>query len=191
MSAGGQLVAAVCPKVSATEPVSGPLARARACFNPASLWSLHQSRGSLQSWGLILRVFLPFTAALFLSYLFRTINALISSELSLELALDAADLGFLPSVYFLTFAALQLPVGRWLDRYGPRRVQAALLLFAAAGAMLFSLSKVFAALVLGRAHIGSASLLRPLADSKRTDRAGGLSLVPLEAASGSLRPPNR
>jgi len=58
----------------------------------------------------ILRVFLPFTAAFFLSYLFRTINALISSELSSELALDAADLGFLTSVYFLTFAALQQPL---------------------------------------------------------------------------------
>jgi MFS family permease len=43
--------------------------------------------------------------------------------------LDPADLGFLTSVYFLTFAALQLPVGIWLDRYGPRRIQGALLLF--------------------------------------------------------------
>src|SRR5215467_10539969 len=108
----------------------------------------------LQSWRLILRVFLPFTAAFFLSCVFRTINALISPELSSELALDAADLGFLTSVYFLTFAALQLPVGIWLDRYGPRRVQGTLLVFAAAGAMLFSLSKGFAALVLGRALIG-------------------------------------
>jgi type IV secretory pathway TrbF-like protein/predicted MFS family arabinose efflux permease len=116
---------------------------------------LQQSGGTgRQSWRLILRVFLPFTAAFFLSYLFRTINALISSELSSELALDAADLGFLTSVYFLTFAALQLPVGIWLDRYGPRRVEGALLLLAAAGAMLFSLSKGFAALVLGRALIG-------------------------------------
>jgi len=116
---------------------------------------LQQSgKTGLQSRHLIVRVFLPFTAAFFLSYLFRTINALISSQLSSELALDAADLGFLTSVYFLTFAALQLPVGIWLDRYGPRRVQGALLLFAAAGAMLFSLSKGFAALVLGRALIG-------------------------------------
>ena len=121
----------------------------------ASLPILEQSGGTrLQSWRLIFQVFLPFTAAFFLSYLFRSINALISSELSSELMLDAADLGFLTSVYFLTFAALQLPVGIWLDRFGPRRVQAALLLFAAAGAMLFSMSKEFGALVLGRALIG-------------------------------------
>jgi type IV secretory pathway TrbF-like protein/predicted MFS family arabinose efflux permease len=116
---------------------------------------LQQSGGTrLQGWYLILRVFLPFTAAFFLSYLFRTINALIASDLSSELALDAADLGFLTSAYFLTFAAVQLPVGIWLDRFGPRRVQGALLLFAAAGAMLFSMSKGFAALALGRALIG-------------------------------------
>jgi hypothetical protein len=73
--------------------------------------SLEQDRtradfARLASWHIILRVFLPFTAAFYLSYLFRTINALISSELSFELALDAADIGFLTSVYFLSFAAL-------------------------------------------------------------------------------------
>jgi MFS family permease len=71
-----------------------------------------------------------------------------------ELALDAADLGFLTSVYFLTFAAAQVPVGLWLDRYGPRRVQSALLLVAASGAALFSMAEGFTALVLARALIG-------------------------------------
>ncbi len=155
MSARRQLGAVVSPRISITEPIIEPLAVAPAWSAPASL-SISQQSGATrrQSWRLILRVFLPFTAAFFLSYLFRTINAVISSELSSELALDAADLGFLTSVYFLTFAALQLPIGIWLDRYGPRRVQSVLLLFAAAGAMLFSLSKGFAALVLGRALIG-------------------------------------
>jgi type IV secretory pathway TrbF-like protein/predicted MFS family arabinose efflux permease len=155
MSGPRQPAAAANPQISITEPVAEPLATASTCSAPASLSILQQSGGTRrQNWRLILRVFLPFTAAFFLSYLFRTINALISSELSSELALDAADLGFLTSVYFLTFAALQLPIGIWLDRYGPRRVQGALLLFAAAGAILFSLSKGFAALVLGRALVG-------------------------------------
>jgi MFS family permease len=150
-----QLGAAVSPKISVTKSVTKPPAMASASSAPASPPIVQQSGTSRrQSWRLILRVFLPFTAAFFLSYLFRSINALISAELSSELALDAADLGFLTSVYFLTFAALQLPIGIWLDRYGPRRVQSALLLFAVAGAMLFSVSKGFAALVLGRALIG-------------------------------------
>src|SRR5262245_54447047 len=131
MSACHQPRAAVRPKTSTTAPVAGPLATERACFTQAGRSILQQSGGvRLRGWRLILRVFLPFTAAFFLSYLFRTINALISSELSSELALDAADLGFLTSVYFLTFAALQLPIGIWLDRYGPRRGEGALLLSA-------------------------------------------------------------
>jgi hypothetical protein len=110
MSARRQLGAVVSPRISITEPITEPLAAAPAWSAPASL-SISQQSGTThrQSWRLILRVFLPFTVAFFLSYLFRTINALISSELSSELALDAADLGFLTSVYFLTFAALQLP----------------------------------------------------------------------------------
>jgi transposase len=119
--------AAASPKISITGPVAEPLATASTCSAPASPSILQQSGGTRRrNWRLILRVFLPFTAAFFFSYLFRTINALISSELRSALALDAADLGFLTSVYFLTFAALQLPVGIWLDRYGPRRVQGAL-----------------------------------------------------------------
>jgi glutathione S-transferase len=148
MFARGQHGAAASPKISVIEPVSARLFTARACSTQAGLSILEQSDGIRpRGWRLILRVFLPFTAAFFLSYLFRTINALISSELSSELALDAADLGFLTSVYFLTFAAIQLPVGIWLDRYGPRRVEGALLLIAAAGAMLFSLSTRIARII--------------------------------------------
>jgi type IV secretory pathway TrbF-like protein/predicted MFS family arabinose efflux permease len=89
-----------------------------------------------------------------MAYLFRTIVALIASDLSADLALDAADMGLLTSVYFLTFGALQVPVGIWLDRYDPRRVESVLLLFAVAGALLFAISQGFAVLILSRALIG-------------------------------------
>jgi type IV secretory pathway TrbF-like protein/sugar phosphate permease len=102
----------------------------------------------------VLLVFLPFAAGFYLSYLFRTINSLISGELISQLSLDAADLGLLTSVYFFTFAAAQLPVGLLLDRYGPRRIQSVLLLVAAGGAALFGVSKEFTALVLGRGLVG-------------------------------------
>jgi len=48
----------------------------------------------------------------------------------------------------------QLPIGVLLDRYGPRRVQSALLLIAAAGAVMFAKSEGFTALVVARALIG-------------------------------------
>jgi MFS family permease len=103
---------------------------------------------------IVLRIFLPFAAGYFLSYLYRTINAVLSPYLAAELRLDASDLGLLTSVYFLTFAAFQVPLGMLLDRFGPRRVEATLLLFAAAGAGLFAVSADRAELVIGRGLIG-------------------------------------
>ena len=104
--------------------------------------------------GLTARIFLPFAAVYYLSYVFRTINAAIAGRLAADLSLDATHLGLLTSVYFLTFAAVQLPVGVALDRYGPRRVQSVLLLLAAAGAALFAEATNLPGLLLGRALIG-------------------------------------
>jgi predicted MFS family arabinose efflux permease len=104
---------------------------------------------------LVLSVFLPFAAGYFLSYLYRSINAVIAPDLVADAGLAAADLGFLTSVYFLTFAALQLPVGLALDRFGPRRVAASLLLLAATGATVFAFADGLAGLTLGRGLIGA------------------------------------
>ena len=103
---------------------------------------------------LIVCVLLPFAAGYYLSYLFRTINALIASDLTAELNLSAADLGLLTSVYFLVFAAVQLPLGALLDRYGPRTIQSALLLLASVGALVFALADGLLGLVIGRALLG-------------------------------------
>jgi MFS family permease len=103
---------------------------------------------------LILRVFLPFVAGYYIAYLFRTINAVMAAPLAVELGLGANDLGVLTSVYFLTFVAAQIPIGILLDRYGPRRIQSALLVVAAIGSALFAVSNHFWMLLAGRALIG-------------------------------------
>lgn len=103
---------------------------------------------------LTLRVFLPFAAGYYFSYAFRSINALLGPQIADEFGLGAGDLGLLTSVYFLAFGLCQIPFGLLLDRYGPRRVDAVLLVFAAAGALVFALSSSFAGLVVGRALIG-------------------------------------
>lgn len=102
-----------------------------------------------------LRIFLPFGFGYLLSYLFRTVNAVIAPDLVRDLGLAPASLGLLTASYFLAFAVLQLPVGLLLDRYGPRRVEAALLLFAAAGALVFSQASGLGGLLVGRALIGA------------------------------------
>jgi len=103
---------------------------------------------------LILVVFSPFAAGYFLSYLFRSTNAIIAPQLTSEVGLDAGDLGFLTATYFLTFSLFQIPLGILLDRYGPRKVQTLLLLFASGGAVLFSLGTNTSVLALGRGLIG-------------------------------------
>lgn len=101
-----------------------------------------------------LRVLAPFAAGYFLSYLFRTVNAVISPDLVRELGLSAGDLGLLTSTYFFAFALFQLPLGILLDRYSPKRVEAVLLLIAALGALVFALGGTSSTLVIGRALIG-------------------------------------
>ena len=87
---------------------------------------------------LALRVILPFAAIYFLTYAARNINAVAGEPISRELGLSPGDLGFLTSVYLAGFAVTQLPLGVLLDRYGPRRVEAAVLLPAALGAAMFA-----------------------------------------------------
>jgi predicted MFS family arabinose efflux permease len=102
----------------------------------------------------LFRVFFPFALGYFLSYLFRTVNAVIAPNLVRDIGVDPASLGLLTSAYFLSFAAFQLPLGVLLDRYGARRVEASLLLFAAAGAFIFARAESLTGLMLGRALIG-------------------------------------
>lgn len=103
---------------------------------------------------LLIRVFVPFVFGFYLSYLYRVINALIAPDILSELHLGASGLGLLTSVYFLTFGVCQLPVGALLDRFGPRRVQAALMLVAASGAFVFAFGAGSWALIAGRGLIG-------------------------------------
>ena len=108
----------------------------------------------LSKWRLIFSVFLPFAAGYYLAYLFRTINAAISPALASDFGLDAAETGLLASIYFLVFGLTQIPIGVFLDRFGPRRVQGVLLVIAAGGATLFGTASSFPELLVARAMIG-------------------------------------
>ena len=101
-----------------------------------------------------MRVFVPFAFGYFLSYLYRVINAVIAPNLVNDLNLGPDVLGFLTASYFLAFAVFQLPLGVLLDRFGPRNVEAFLLIFAAIGAVCFALSENATSLIISRALIG-------------------------------------
>jgi predicted MFS family arabinose efflux permease len=110
-------------------------------------------------------VALPFIAGYFVSYVYRMVNAVLAPTLVAEFGLSAGGLGLLSSMYFLSFALCQLPVGVAMDRFGPRRVNAALLLVAAAGGAWFASAESAAAAIAARALIGvgvSACLMASL-----------------------------
>src|SRR5215831_7877877 len=103
---------------------------------------------------LLLRIFLPFAFAYFLSYIFRGVNAVIFPYLERDIGITAGDLGLLTSAFFLFFAGCMPVLGVALDRYGPRNVQVVLLAVAALGSALFGLAGSLPELVLARGLIG-------------------------------------
>ncbi|MFC5497148.1 nitrate/nitrite transporter [Caenimonas terrae] len=115
-------------------------------------------------------VFLAFAFAYFFAALLRAITATLSPVLTQEFALHSRDLGLLAGGYFLGFAAIQLPLGAWLDRHGPKRMILAFLGIAVAACIAFSLARTFSTLLAARILCGvglGACLMAPLTGFRR------------------------
>jgi MFS family permease len=83
------------------------------------------------------RAFAPALSALasvfLLSQIYRYATTVVAPEIAREFGLGPGALGGVGAAFFFTFAAMQLPAGVLLDRWGPRRVIAAMQIFAVAG----------------------------------------------------------
>ena len=115
-------------------------------------------------------VFVTFAFAYFLSALIRAITATLSPTLTMELGLQARDLGLLAGGYFLGFAVMQLPLGQWLDRFGPKKVIICFLSVAVIGCLAFAKATSFYGLLAARMLCGagvSACLMAPLTGYRR------------------------
>jgi MFS family permease len=115
-------------------------------------------------------VFAAFAFAYFLSALIRAITATLAPTLVSEFSLNARDLGLLAGGYFLGFAAMQLVLGRWLDRFGPKRVVLGFLSIAVLGCIAFAMASSFAGLLAARILCGvgvSACLMAALTGYRR------------------------
>lgn len=122
---------------------------------PARWWrGRERAPGSLSGPATLFLVFIPYALGHYVSWLLRSVNAMLAPQLVAQANLTPAQLGMLTSTYFLAFAAAQLPVGIALDRYGPRRVQFVLLLVAAVGTLAFAGSRDFTGLAVARALMG-------------------------------------
>ncbi len=71
-----------------------------------------------------------------LSQFFRAFLAVLSLDLARDIGASPEDLAFASGLWFLVFAAMQLPVGWALDRIGPRLSASVLLLIGGAGGAL-------------------------------------------------------
>lgn len=80
--------------------------------------------------------------AYMLSQFYRAFLAVLSPALQDQLGATPGDLALSSGLWFIAFAAMQLPVGAALDRFGPRRTVAWLMaLGGAGGAVLFALAE--------------------------------------------------
>ncbi len=110
-------------------------------------------------------IFIVFAFGFFISNLLRSITATLTPVLTNEFDLSAGNLGLLAGGYFLGFSLMQIPAGLLLDKYGPKKVVAYLLLIALIATISFAFAKNFTGLLISRFFIGvgvSACLMGPL-----------------------------
>ncbi len=101
-----------------------------------------------------LSVILPFALGYFLAMGFRAINAILAHPISQDLKLDNFEVGWITSLYLLTFALVQLPLGVLLDYWGPRKTQSLLFALGAVGIVIFGFATNATELAIGRAILG-------------------------------------
>lgn len=91
-----------------------------------------------------------------LSQFYRAFLAVLTPDLGRDLGATAGDLALASGLWFLAFAAMQIPVGAALDRLGPRRTAAVLLASGGGGgALLFALAQSPGQVMIAMALIGA------------------------------------
>lgn len=96
-------------------------------------------------------IWIPLALAFLTSYFHRTAMGVVSDSLMRDFSISsAADLGIMSSIYFYTYAAMQMPTGILADYFGPRRVIPLALSIAGAGAIVMGWAESLGFLYLGR-----------------------------------------
>lgn len=101
-----------------------------------------------------------------LSQFFRNALGVLGPDLSKTFDLDAARLGFLSSIFFLSFALAQIPLGMAIDRWGPRPAMLASAALMIGSTVLFAMARNYMELAAARMLMGlgcCSFLMAPLA----------------------------
>ena len=124
------------------------------------------------------------------SQFLRNSIGVIAPNLALELGLSPVEIGLLSSVFFFVFAAVQIPVGVALDRFGPRLCLLVGAVVTVVGAAVFAAAENPGILILGRALLGlgtAGSLVASLAVyARRFPRDRFATLTGLQIGFGTL-----
>ena len=101
-----------------------------------------------------------------ISQFLRNSIGVIAPDLASELALSAVEIGLLSSSFFFAFAAVQLPLGVAIDRFGPKTCLLVCAAITVVGAVGFATATSPTALIVARVLLGigsCASFMAPLA----------------------------
>ena len=99
-------------------------------------------------------IFLILALAYFFVYFHRLALSVVANDLIKDLRTTASVMGFLGSVYFYCYAAMQFPAGLLSDSLGPRKSVALFLIIAAAGSIVFGFAPTIRVALIGRAMVG-------------------------------------
>ncbi len=100
-----------------------------------------------------------------ISQFLRNSIGVIANDLARELSLSATQTGLLSSAFFFAFAAVQIPVGIAIDRYGPKNTMLVTAALTVVSTILFALAPSASTLIATRALMGlgcSTFLMAPL-----------------------------
>ena len=110
---------------------------------------------AVNPWSAIALAIVATLGALYIvSQFIRNSIGVIAPNLATEMALTPLDLGFLSSIYFFVFAAIQIPLGVALDRFGPKLCMLVCVAFTVLGCAMFAAAQSAGSLVVARALLG-------------------------------------
>lgn len=100
------------------------------------------------------RLFFTLALIYILVYFYRVSLAVVSADVSRDLALTPEQLGTLAGILFYVYAVAQIPLGPLIDRVGPRLVISGCGVLTTMGGLLFAQAGGLATAMVGRVLIG-------------------------------------
>ncbi len=90
-------------------------------------------------------------------YILRVMPNILLDDIMGKFHLDAATFGQFSGIYYIGYSLMHLPIGLWLDRFGPRKVMSGSILLSVLGLVPLLLSSHWCFPVFGRLLIGIGS----------------------------------